>query len=89
MRRSLLARHVESSRVGVGLRNCLGLTMAGYRYCPATNVLIKFIGRAGVHCETVNGFRGTGGLAVGSERQNEPLETGSLSLSLSRFLTTR
>lgn len=41
---------------------------AGCRYCPATNVLIKFIGRS--ECTVnVNGFRGTGGLAVGSKRQ--------------------
>lgn len=38
------------------------------RYCPATNVLIKFIGRAECNAN-VNGFRGTGGLAVGNERQ--------------------
>ena len=76
-KRSPLARRVKSSP-----RNCLGFTMAGYRYCPATNVLIKFVGRAGVHCETVNGFRGTGGLAVGSERQRM---SHSRSLSLLRF----
>lgn len=42
---------------------------AACRYCPATNVLIKFIGRPPERAANVNGFRATGGLAVGSKRQ--------------------
>lgn len=57
---------------------------AGCRYCPATNVLIKFIGRA--ECTAnVNGFRGTGGLAVGSERQQMSTRDGSRWQLLPRF----
>jgi len=42
---------------------------AACRYCPATNVLIKFIGRPSERAANVNGFRATGGLADGSKRQ--------------------
>lgn len=42
---------------------------AACRYCPATNVLIKFIGRPPERAANVNGFRATGGLGVGSKRQ--------------------
>ncbi|TGZ46095.1 hypothetical protein DBV15_08165 [Temnothorax longispinosus] len=42
---------------------------AACRYCPATNVLIKFIGRPPERAANVNGFRATGGLADGSKRQ--------------------